>query len=83
MPFEMWDKPSAEITDLKSKCENLLETYETEIEDWYTQGEETPLMEYLCRDTILKNKDASCLNEKFVEEVSSGKEKKSNPRGEL
>ena len=28
IPNEMWDKPSAEITHLKSQCETLLENYE-------------------------------------------------------
>lgn len=35
MPYELWDKPSAEVTDLKTKCETLIENYESDIEDWY------------------------------------------------
>lgn len=35
IPYELWDKPSAEITNLKTQCENLLEDHESDIEDWY------------------------------------------------
>jgi hypothetical protein len=64
MPYEMWDKPSAEITDLKVKCENLIEKYEQEIEDWYNAGEKEPLQEYLCKNIVLKNgQDSKCLAE--------------------
>lgn len=35
IPYELWDKPSVEITTLKTQCEDLLETYEANIEDWY------------------------------------------------
>ncbi len=35
IPHELWDKPSAEITQLKTQCEALLENYEEDIEDWY------------------------------------------------
>jgi len=35
IPYELWDKPSVEITTLKTQCEDLLENYEADIEDWY------------------------------------------------
>ncbi|XP_023337433.1 protein canopy 4-like isoform X2 [Eurytemora carolleeae] len=35
IPHELWDKPSAEITQLKTQCESLLENHEEDIEDWY------------------------------------------------
>lgn len=35
IPQGLWDNPSAEITDLKTKCETLLEHHEEDIEDWY------------------------------------------------
>lgn len=28
IPYELWDKPSAEVTHLKTQCEHLLEKYE-------------------------------------------------------
>ena len=35
IPQGLWDKPSAEITQLKTQCESLLEDFEEDIEDWY------------------------------------------------
>ena len=35
IPHELWDKPSAEVTQLKSQCEVMLERHEEDIEDWY------------------------------------------------
>lgn len=35
IPYELWDKPSVEITTLKTQCEVLLENHEADIEDWY------------------------------------------------
>ncbi|XP_011305268.1 protein canopy homolog 3 [Fopius arisanus] len=66
IPYELWDSPSAEITDMKTKCEDLLENYETDIEVWYyLSPEEKPsLGTYLCAERALSNEDASCLREK-------------------
>lgn len=63
----MWDKPSAEITDLKAKCERLLEKYENEIEEWYYSNEDTSLSDYLCINRALKGKETKCLNEVLSE----------------
>ena len=35
IPYDLWDKPSAEITTLKAQCEDLIENYESDIEEWY------------------------------------------------
>lgn len=70
IPYELWDKPSAEITQLKTQCETLLERYEDLIEDWYfNRQEESPLIDFLCRDNILKKGDSECLYEVFTEEL--------------
>lgn len=62
IPHELWNKPSAEVTQLKTQCEQLLETHEEDIEDWYfNQQEATPFQEFVCRRRALKNKDSSCL----------------------
>jgi len=62
IPNELWHRPSAEITDLKSKCEDLLERHEDDIEDWYFDHQsESPLSDALCRGVALKGKDMSCL----------------------
>lgn len=64
IPLELWDKPSAEVTQLKTQCEMLLERYEPVIETWYFEKQETgPLIDYLCRDRVLSKKDSECLYE--------------------
>lgn len=64
IPFELWDKPSAEVTQLKTQCEMLVERHENDIEDWYFKFQESgPLIDYLCRDRVLAKKDAECLYE--------------------
>lgn len=65
IPYELWDKPSVEITTLKSQCEDLLENHESDIEDWYhNHQEEIPLIRYLCSERALKEQDDSCLKDK-------------------
>jgi len=73
IPYELWDKPSAEVTQLKTQCETLLERYEPDIEDWYFKNQESgPLIDYLCRDRVLAKKDAECLVEVFVPKERKG-----------
>lgn len=62
IPYELWDKPSVEITTLKTQCENLLENHESDIEDWYLSHQgKVPLIRYLCSERALKGEDDSCL----------------------
>lgn len=64
IPLDLWDKPSAEVTQLKSQCETLLERYEPDIEEWYFEKQDDgPLLDYLCRDRVLAKKDSECLYE--------------------
>jgi len=64
IPYELWDKPSAEITYLKSQCDDMMEEYESQIEEWYNRRQsEVSLAEHLCKNTVLKNKDFGCLYE--------------------
>lgn len=70
MPQQMWDKPSAEITDLKTKCERLIEKYENEIEEWYWNDGGLNLSDYLCVNKALKGKETKCLNEQLPAESS-------------
>jgi protein canopy 3/4 len=73
MPYELWDKPSAEVTNMKTQCETLLEQYESSIEDWYFKHqEETDLIKYLCEDRALKGKNSKCLYEIEVEKNEKG-----------
>ncbi|KAF8763700.1 protein canopy 4-like [Argiope bruennichi] len=66
IPEELWDKPSAEVTNLKMQCENLLEKHEADIEDWYFNYQDVPLKEFLCVDKALQKGDTSCLDETYV-----------------
>ncbi|XP_046744787.1 protein canopy 4 [Diprion similis] len=65
IPYELWDKPSVEITTLKTQCESLLENHEADIEEWYFEHQGIiPLSRYLCSDRALKGQDDTCLKEK-------------------
>lgn len=64
IPYELWDKPSAEITQMKSQCESLLEENEEAIENWYwNHQKDDDLKNYLCTKHALKGSDNSCLDE--------------------
>ncbi|KYM76834.1 Protein canopy 4 [Atta colombica] len=77
IPYELWDKPSVEITTLKTQCEDLLENYEADIEDWYYNHQrEISLIRYLCSERALKGQNDSCLNEKLNIEKDAKKQKK-------
>ncbi|XP_061182609.1 protein canopy 4-like [Saccostrea echinata] len=93
IPYELWDSPSAEVTDMQRKCFKMAEEYEDEIENWYYKHQDKDLMNYLCANIILRKDDNKCLTEKYVpkgeteegdkKEKSSKKEKKkSKPKGD-
>lgn len=74
IPYDLWDTPSAEITQLKKYCDNMVEVYEENIEDWYmNHRNQITLTNFLCERTILKNDDKSCLNEVFNPEDEKNK----------
>ncbi|XP_055695725.1 protein canopy homolog 4 [Lutzomyia longipalpis] len=74
IPLELWDKPSAEITNLKTQCESLLEEYEGTIESWYFKHQDNvPLMQYLCEERALMGQSHKCLYEVVQEKGDSGK----------
>ncbi|CAG4921694.1 unnamed protein product [Colias eurytheme] len=76
IPLELWDKPSAEITQMKTQCESLLEENEEIIEDWYWKHQgEIDLKIHLCTKHALKNTDDSCLFEELKEKGDKGKAK--------
>ncbi|CAK9300784.1 unnamed protein product [Gordionus sp. m RMFG-2023] len=70
IPEQLWDSPSAEITDMKRKCDYFMETYEDVIEDWYYHHNSLPILDYLCKEHILVNDEQECLSE-----VWTGQEK--------
>lgn len=68
IPYELWDKPPVEVTNMKTQCDDLLEKYESDIEDWYFKYQETkPLLKYLCEEKALEKDDKECLNEQLSE----------------
>jgi len=76
IPKELWDKPSAEITQLKTQCETLLENFEEDIEDWYFNKQDINFSEYLCKERVLRNKDSTCLSDDTVGKQQTKKKKK-------
>ncbi|KAL1453150.1 hypothetical protein WDU94_007320 [Cyamophila willieti] len=66
IPMDLWNKPSVEITQLKSQCESLLEDHDEDIEDWYFKRQgEVSLKQFLCSEKALRSDDQSCLNEEL------------------
>uniref|UniRef100_A0A8C5GRF0 Canopy FGF signaling regulator 4 n=1 Tax=Gouania willdenowi TaxID=441366 RepID=A0A8C5GRF0_GOUWI len=59
MPYELWDQPSAEVTDMKKQCETMLEQYEDVVEDWYFHHQDQRLENFLCEKHILKTSEQS------------------------
>ncbi|XP_028296773.1 protein canopy 4-like [Gouania willdenowi] len=57
MPYELWDQPSAEVTDMKKQCETMLEQYEDVVEDWYFHHQDQRLENFLCEKHILKTSE--------------------------
>lgn len=67
IPYDLWDKPSAEISNLKNQCESMMEKHESDIETWYfNHQEKQSLVDYLCADRALRKGDGGCLTEKLV-----------------
>ncbi|XP_060521776.1 protein canopy 4 [Cylas formicarius] len=82
IPYELWDKPSVEITNMKIQCETLLEENEGDIEDWYFNHQhKEPLKKYLCQDRALRGQDINCLNEQLKGDI--GNKDKQNKKNEL
>jgi len=79
IPHELWDKPSAEVTQLKTQCESLLEKHEEDIEDWYFEKqEEVSFEDYVCRGKALKKGEDSCLGETLQKLKKKKTKKKDN-----
>ena len=75
IPHELWNKPSAEVTQLKTQCETMIEKHEEDIEDWYYNLQDKfSFQEYVCSKKALRGND-SCLREK-VKKKKKGKKSK-------
>lgn len=80
IPHELWNKPSAEVTQLKTQCETMIERHEEDIEDWYFNLQDKyTFTEYVCEKKALKG-EGSCLMEKV--KVKPKKKSKSKSKGE-
>ncbi|KAG7243438.1 hypothetical protein INR49_011895 [Caranx melampygus] len=63
LPFELWDEPSVEVSDMKKQCETMLEEYEEVVEDWYFHHQDQRLENFLCESHVLKSSEQECLKE--------------------
>ncbi|KAL0970284.1 hypothetical protein UPYG_G00239850 [Umbra pygmaea] len=63
LPYELWDEPSVEVSDMKKQCETMLEQYEDVVEDWYFNHQEERLERFLCETHILNSSEQGCLQE--------------------
>ncbi|XP_054916299.1 protein canopy 4 [Poeciliopsis prolifica] len=63
MPYELWDEPSAEVTNMKKQCETMLEQYEDVVEEWYFHHQDRRLENFLCENHVLKTSERDCLEE--------------------
>lgn len=76
IPYELWDSTSVEVAQMERVCNIIVEEWEEDIEDWYYNKQDVNLMNYLCRDRVLKNDDTKCLTEVFVPKPEENEEKK-------
>nr|NP_649089.2 canopy b [Drosophila melanogaster]AAF49190.2 canopy b [Drosophila melanogaster] len=87
IPYELWDKPPVEVTQMKTQCENLLEEYEETISEWYFKHQdEKSLKKHLCEDHVLKKKaERECLKEQLAppEAKKAKREKAKGDKEEL
>ncbi|XP_005939747.1 protein canopy 4 [Haplochromis burtoni] len=63
MPYELWDEPSVEVTDMKKQCETMLEQYEDVVENWYFHHQDQRLENFLCENHVLETSEQECLKE--------------------
>ncbi|KAL7674032.1 hypothetical protein ACOME3_000316 [Neoechinorhynchus agilis] len=83
VPNDLWDHPSAEISELEKQCNLMLETVEDRIENWYKEHQAVPIVKYLCEDYVLLNDNSSCLNETFVPEEKDNNTEEVETNAEL
>ncbi|TRY85560.1 hypothetical protein DNTS_017178 [Danionella cerebrum] len=63
VPYELWDEPSVEVSELKRQCETMLEEFEEVVERWYFHHQDERLEGFFCESHVLKDSDKECLNE--------------------
>jgi len=67
IPYELWDDPSAEVSQLKTQCEQFVEAQEEAIAEWYHGAGGAGLQAALC--PALLGAEAGCLAEPYGEDV--------------
>ncbi|OWF37882.1 protein canopy 4-like [Mizuhopecten yessoensis] len=86
IPMEMWDTPSAEVTDMQRKCFKMVEDHEEDIEDWYFHNQHRDIMDYLCADLVLGRANKECLYESDapqLEDSSDSENQDKKPRSKI
>ncbi|KAK4871462.1 hypothetical protein RN001_015586 [Aquatica leii] len=48
--YELWDKPSVEVTNMTTQRQTALKQNKRDLEDWYWNHQNVPLKDDLCRD---------------------------------
>uniref|UniRef100_W5N9H4 Canopy FGF signaling regulator 4 n=1 Tax=Lepisosteus oculatus TaxID=7918 RepID=W5N9H4_LEPOC len=69
LPYELWDEPSVEVSDMKKQVQTMLEQYEDVVEDWYFHHQDQRLETFLCEKRVLKGSDMGCLKEMWKGDV--------------
>lgn len=69
LPYELWDEPSVEVSDMKKQCETMLEQYEDVVEDWYFHHQDQRLENFLCEKHVLKASEQECMKETWKGDV--------------
>ncbi|XP_019711762.1 protein canopy 4 [Hippocampus comes] len=73
LPYELWDEPSVEVTDMKKQCETMLEQYEEVVEVWYFHHQDQKLEDFLCERHVLGAAERECLNEVWKGDPASSR----------
>lgn len=73
LPYELWDEPSVEVSDMKKQCETMLEKYEDVVEDWYFHHQDERLENFLCQNRVLKESEQECMNEVWKGDMGTKK----------
>ncbi len=63
IPEELWDSPTVEVAEMRRNCEQMLEEFEEDLEKWYFDHMDSPLVKYLCQERALRGQDSTCLLE--------------------
>lgn len=64
IPYDLWDKPSAEVEHLKKQCDIMLEENEEIVNDWYFEHSDERLKDFLCSKVLKNAQEKKCLHEK-------------------